>query len=69
MTPITQALMAQLDLICAEFPASPISCLHVPADPASPDGHTRDAAFCAIELQDGAFGLSYLMLGDKRRQL
>lgn len=69
MVPITQALMAQLEAICADFPAPAIACLHVPADLGSPDGHTRDAAFCAIELQDGAFGLSYLLVGDTLRQL
>jgi len=29
----------------------------------------RDAAFCVFELQDGAFGLSYLMQGDTLRDM
>lgn len=69
MTPITQALLTQLEAICADFPVAAIRCLHVPADLAAPDGQVRDAAFCAIELQDGAFGLSYLLLGESLRQL
>jgi hypothetical protein len=28
------------------------------------DGPPKDAKFCAIELQDGAYGLSYVLLGD-----
>jgi hypothetical protein len=28
------------------------------------DEAPKDAKFCAIELQDGAFGLSYVLLGD-----
>jgi uncharacterized protein (DUF4213/DUF364 family) len=68
MTPITQALITQLEAICANFPAPAIAALHVPADLTKPDGQVRDAAFCAIELKDAAFCLSYLMLGDKLRQ-
>ena len=68
-TPITQALLAQLEAIASTYPAPAIAGLHVPADLGPASAGARDAAFCAIELQDGAFGLSYLMLGDTLRSL
>ncbi len=68
MTPISQALISQLEAIAAVFEPVPIAGLHIPSDTESAAGGKRDAAFCAIELQDGAFGLSYLMLGDARGQ-
>jgi uncharacterized protein len=68
-TPITQALVAQLEAIASIHPAPAIAGLHVPSDLGPASSGARDAAFCAIELQDGAFGLSYLMLGDTLRSL
>ena len=39
----------------------PVAALHLP--PAFTRG-TREGEFCAIELEGGAIGLSYLLLGD-----
>ena len=66
--PISTELLAQLEAIAQRFKPAPIARLHVPADRCESAG-PRDAAFCAIELQDGSFGLSYLMLGDTLQQL
>ncbi len=69
MIPISQALVLQLEAISAKFPPPAIAALHVPGSAESKSAGKRDAAFCAIELQDGAFGLSYLMLGDSLGRL
>lgn len=68
-TPIAQELVSQLDAIALRFPAPRIAQLHVPQDLGTTQSKARDAAFCAIELEDGAFGLSYLLLGDTLQQL
>ncbi|MCB2001901.1 MAG: hypothetical protein KDH91_16735, partial [Rhodoferax sp.] len=67
-TPLAKELIDQLDAIALAHPPPRIAGLHVPADLQSPSARPRDAAFCAIELEDGAFGLSYLLLGDTVRQ-
>jgi hypothetical protein len=67
--PIAQELVSQLETIARRFPAPRIARLHVPNDLATAGAAQRDAAFCAIELEDASFGLSYLMLGDTLRQL
>ena len=69
MIPISQALVSQLEAIAADFAPAPVAALHVPCAAESVTGGKRDAAFCTIELQDGAFGLSYLMLGDALNRL
>jgi hypothetical protein len=56
-------LIAQLEAIAARFPPPRVGRLHIPAD-AHGDEPPKDAKFCAIELQDGSFGLSYVLLGD-----
>lgn len=65
---ISTELLAQLETIARRFKPPSIARLHVPADLCE-SAKDRDAAFCAIELQDGAFGLSYLMLGDTLRDM
>ena len=65
--PIAHDLLTQLDTIAQRFAPPRIARLHVPADLGG--SAARDAAFCAVELEDGAFGLSYLLLGDTLRQL
>ncbi len=67
-TPLAEELLLQLDAIALVHPPPPIVGLHVPADLDSTAARPRDAAFCAVELEDGAFGLSYLLLGDTLRQ-
>jgi uncharacterized protein (DUF4213/DUF364 family) len=60
--PIARALLAQLAQIGRRFPPALVARLHVPRRAEDPGAH--DAEFCAIELEDGAFGLSYVLLGD-----
>jgi uncharacterized protein (DUF4213/DUF364 family) len=60
--PIAQALLAQLTQIGQRFPPPRVALLHVPRRAENTGAH--DAEFCAIELNDGAFGLSYVLLGD-----
>jgi uncharacterized protein len=60
--PIATALQAQLATIAERWPGPKVRRLHIPPRPGEPGEH--DAEFCAIELDDGAFGLSYLLLGD-----
>jgi len=62
LTPIAQALLEQLTHIGQRFPPPRVARLHVPRRADNPGAH--DAEFCAIELEDGAFGLSYVLLGD-----
>ena len=69
MTPISQALVSQLEAIAVDFAPPPVATLHIPGKTEPAAGGKRDAAFCAIELQDGAFGLSYLMLDDAQERL
>ncbi len=64
MTPIASDLISQLETIARRFAPPRITRLHVPSDMGTP----RTAAFCGIELDDGAFGLSYLLLGDTLRE-
>lgn len=60
---LARELIAQLETIATRFAPPPVARLHIPAD--APGNNTpKDAKFCAIELQDGAFGLSYVLLGD-----
>ncbi len=66
--PLAQEVVHQLDAVALVHPPPRIVGLHVPADLDNPSASPRDAAFCAIELEDGAFGLSYLLLGDTLRQ-
>lgn len=60
--PIAQALLAQLEHIAQVWPPAPVVRLHLPLQ--SPTAQAHDAEFCAIELADGGFGLSYVQLGD-----
>ncbi|WP_439114453.1 Rossmann-like domain-containing protein [Hydrogenophaga sp.] len=59
---IAQSLLDQLTLLAQRFAPPRVAQLHVPQRPDTPGEH--DAEFCAIELEDGAFGLSYVLLGD-----
>ena len=61
-TPIATALLQQLAAIATRWPSPKVRRLHIPQRPGEPGEH--DAEFCAIELEDGAFGLSYVLLGD-----
>ncbi|MGM9426049.1 Rossmann-like domain-containing protein [Hydrogenophaga sp. MI9] len=60
-TPIAAAVLTQLAAIAGRWPSPKVRRLHIPRRPGEPGEH--DAEFCAIELEDGAFGLSYILLG------
>lgn len=59
---IASAILSQLAAIAQRHPAPRVRRLHVPHRPGVVGEH--DAEFCAIELEDGALGLSYVLLGD-----
>ncbi|MDP2261593.1 MAG: DUF364 domain-containing protein [Hydrogenophaga sp.] len=58
--PLAQALTQQLQAIEALWPTPLVRRLHLPHRDTAAGQH--DAEFCAIELDDGAFGLSYVLL-------
>ena len=60
-------LLDILTTLSTHWPVPPVRQLHVPkpSDPVS----EHAAEFCAIELADGSFGLSYVLLGDTLREL
>lgn len=66
-TPIAADILRQLHTIAQHWPSARVKRLHVPRRP--PDAGEHDAEFCAIELADGGFGLSYVLLGDTLQQL
>lgn len=59
--PIADDFLARITRIEQAGVLPPVKALHLP--PASARG-TREGEFCAIELADGAIGLSYVLLGD-----
>ncbi|MDO9166710.1 MAG: DUF4213 domain-containing protein, partial [Rhodoferax sp.] len=62
---IASAILSQLAAIAQRHPAPRVRRLHVPRRPdAAGAAGEHDAEFCAIELEDGGFGLSYVLLGD-----
>ena len=56
----------QLEQIAARHPLPRVRALHLP--PLEAAG-SKNGEFCAIELDDGALGLSYVLLDDTLRQL
>lgn len=67
--PIALELVSQVEAIAARFKPPRVAGLHIPADLRAAPGAQRDAAFCAIELEDGSFGLSYLLLDHSLQRL
>lgn len=65
-TSVASAVLWQLATIAQRHASPRVRRLHLPlrATQGAPATGEHDAAFCAIELDDGAFGLSYVMLGD-----
>jgi len=61
MSAIAADLVALLERLGRAGPLPRVQALHVP--PPAADG-TRDGEFCAIELEDGSLGLSFVLLGD-----
>jgi len=66
MSGIATDLLALLERLAAFGPLPRVRRLHLP--PPAADG-TRDGEFCAIELDDGSLGLSFVLLGDTLAQL
>ncbi|MFM6985430.1 MAG: Rossmann-like domain-containing protein [Hydrogenophaga sp.] len=65
--PIAADILRQLDATAQRWPSARVRRLHLPRRP--PDAGPHDAEFCAIELEDGAFGLSYVLLGNTLQAL
>lgn len=62
---IATEILAQLDDFAARSPLPRVRALHLPPPP--PRGGTEGGTkgeFCALELEDGSVGLSYVLLGD-----
>jgi len=66
MNTVAGDIVALLERTAQVLPAPPIAALHLPAPAA--DG-TRDGEFCAIELEDGSLGMSFVLLGDTLARL
>ena len=63
---IGREFVALAERIAARLGAPKIRALHLPpGDPSS----SKDAEFCALELDDGSVGFSYILLGDTLRRL
>ena len=61
MRAVATEMVALLERLAAVASLPRVLALHLP--PPSADG-TRDGEFCAIELEDGSLGLSFVLLGD-----
>lgn len=66
MSNVALDLLALLERLAALGPLPRVKRLHLP--PPAADG-TRDGEFCAIELDDGSLGLSFVLLGDTLARL
>jgi hypothetical protein len=61
MTTVATEIVALLERLDAALALPRVAALHLP--PASADG-SKDGEFGALELEDGAIGLSFVLLGD-----
>ena len=61
MSTVAVELVALLERMAAFAPLPRVRALHLP--PPAVDG-SREGEFCAIELDDGSLGLSFVLLGD-----
>ena len=66
MSHVARDLLTLLERLAALGPLPHVKRLHLP--PPAADG-TRDGEFCAIELDDGSLGLSFVLLGDTLERL
>lgn len=66
MSTVSEDLLALLERLASLGPLPRVKRLHLP--PPAADG-TRDGEFCAIELDDGSLGLSFVLLGDTLARL
>ena len=61
MSTVSTELVALLERLAGTLALPNVRALHLPAPSAA---GTRDGEFCAIELDDGSLGLSFVLLGD-----
>lgn len=61
--------LAQLDAFAAHGPLPRVRTLHLPPAQAERDGGDNKGEFCALELDDGSLGLSYVRLDDTLARL
>lgn len=61
MSSVAADMLALLERLGARAPLPRVAALHLP--PSAADG-TREGEFCAVELDDGSLGLSFVLLGD-----
>lgn len=56
--------LAQLEAFAARCPLPRVRALHLPPEQPARDVHDNKGEFCALELEDGSLGLSYVLLDD-----
>jgi uncharacterized protein len=66
MSSVASDLVGFVDRLAARASLPAVRAVHLP--PPAADG-TRDGEFCAVELEDGSLGLSFVLLGDTLAQL
>lgn len=66
MSSIASDLVGLVDRLAARAALPAVRAVHLP--PPVADG-TRDGEFCAVELEDGSLGLSFVLLGDTLARL
>jgi uncharacterized protein (DUF4213/DUF364 family) len=66
MSAVAADLLILIERLAHAIPLPHVRALHLP--PPAADG-TRDGEFCAIELEDGSLGLSFVLLGDTLARL
>ena len=66
MRTVTDIYVELAERIAARLGRPRVRALHLPRQRAQP---SIEAEFCALELEDGAFGFSFLLLGDTERLL
>jgi len=66
MNSVASDLVDFVDRLAARGPLPAVRAVHLP--PPAADG-TRDGEFCAVELEDGSLGLSFVLLGDTLARL
>lgn len=61
--------LAQLEAFADKGPLPRVRALHLPPPPAQEDREANKGEFCALELDDGSLGLSYVLLDDTLERL
>jgi uncharacterized protein (DUF4213/DUF364 family) len=63
---VAAEILEQIERLAQASPLPAVKALHLP--PPSSDG-TREGEFCAVELDDGSLGLSFVLLGATLREM